>query len=160
MRKTWIFPVVAVAVLALVGTSVLAASQYRSRPLDRQNLGVIVGPRTTRATDFAPLAGWGPSDSMHVDARGGIAATISVTVSGGPVEFHLFLEDADDDWAIEPMRPNASAFDPGAGAASTSFTFVRAVPPGDYTVNIAWRSVSGSQVTVESGSLVVQYGAA
>jgi hypothetical protein len=135
-------------------------NQYRSLPLDRQNLGLLASERSTHSVDFVTLGGWGPSDSMHVNARGGIAATLSATVSGGPVEFRLFLEDIEKDWAVRPMKPRWARFDPGAGTASSSFTYVAAVHPGDYTVNISWRSPDGVQVTLHAMTLVVQYGQA
>lgn len=149
------------AILALTAAAVIARpNQYRALPLDRQNLGVLTTERTTRSEDFAPLAGWGPSDSMHVGARGGIAATLSVTVSGGPVDFRLFLEDVDHGFEVRPMKPGSIRLEPGGGVVSGSFTFVAAVHPGDYTVNVAWRSPTGAQVTVHAMTLVVQYGAA
>ena len=156
MRNRWInFAVLSLA-LALVAGSAQAVDQYRARPLNHQNFGVIPS-RSTGSTGFRVLAGWGPSDSLHVDARRGIVATLSVTVTGGPVEFGMFLEDIERDWAERPMRPAAAAFDPGTGTVSGSFTFVASTGPRPYTVNIMWRSPSGEPVTLVSGTLVVQY---
>jgi hypothetical protein len=160
MRNRWLVVFAVAAVVVLGAGGVAAVSQYKARPLDRQNLGVITGTHTVRNTAFVVLSGWGPSDSMHVDARSGIAATLSVTVTGAPVEFRLFLEDVDHGWAIREMRPSSASFDPGTGTVSASFTFVAAVAPGNYTVNVSWRSPTGSQVSLVGGSLVVQYGAA
>lgn len=159
MRNRWMLFVVAAIAISFVTGSVSAVDQYKARPLDHQNFGVI-NAHTTIQTRFVTLGGWGPSDSMHVDARGGLVATLSVTVTGGPVEFELFLEDVGHDWAQRPMRPSVAAFDPGTGTVSGSFTFVAAVAPGPYTVNIGWRSPTGVPVTLTAGTLVVQYGQA
>jgi len=109
-------------VVAFTAGSVLAVNERKDRPLDRQNFGVIDFHKT-HSSDFVTLSGWGPSDSMHMYAREGIVATLSVTVQGGPFEFQMFMEDVEDDWAIRPMYPEAAAFDPGTGTVSRSFSF-------------------------------------
>jgi hypothetical protein len=159
MRNRWILLSALALALALVTGSVQAVSQYRAEPLDHQNVGVI-DTHTTIRTGFVVIGGWGPSDSMHVDARGVITATLSVTVTGGPVAFRLFLEDIDHGWATRRMRPWSATFDPGTGTTSGSFTFVAGVAPGPYTVNVMWRSPTGVPVTLKTGTLVVQYGEA
>ena len=160
--RSRLIPLVAAPVVIVLTAAALHAlpNQRRPLPLDRQNLGVLVGEKTTSKTSFGNLGGWGPSGSMHVYARGGIAATLSVTVSAGPVEFRLFLEDVYHDWSVRLMRPTYARFEPGTGTASYSFTFVAATRPGNYTVNIAWRSPDGVEVTLHEMSLVVQYGEA
>ena len=157
MRNRWILLVVLAIALAFVAGAVRAVDQYKAKPLDRQNLGVIDAHSTVQ-TQFVVLSGWGPSDSMHVDARAGIAATLSVTVTGAPAEFHMFLEDVANDWADRPMRPSSMIVDPGSGTVSSSFTFVAGVRPSNFTVNIMWRSPTGAQTTLTGGTLVVQYG--
>jgi len=159
MRNRWILVATLALGLALVTGSVQAVSPYRAKPLDNQNVGVI-DTHTTIHTGFVVMGGWGPSDSMHVDARGVITATLSVTVTGGPVAFRLFLEDINHDWATRRMRPWSATFDPGSDTTSGSFTFVAGVAPGPYTVNIMWRSPTGAPVTLKAGTLVVQYGEA
>ena len=130
----------------------------KARPLDRQILGVISGPLVVRATSFRTLQGWGPSDSPNIEGRSGMAATLSVTIEGGPVEFRMFLEDVDRGFATRMLGP-AARFDPGSGTASSSYTWVAWLRPGPYTVNIEWRSIDGVPVTLDAGTLVVQFGA-
>jgi hypothetical protein len=157
MRNRWFVLIAVFAAIVLTAGAVGAVNQYRSRPLDMQNFGII-SPRSTDHA-LAVMGGWGPSDSMHLDARGGIVATLSVTVSGGPVDFSMFLENVDHGWATRMMHPSLATFDPGTGTASSSFTFVAAVSPGSYTVNLKWGSPTGVEVTLVNASLVVQYGA-
>jgi hypothetical protein len=147
-------------VIATAATTYGTVSQDVARPLNRQNLGVIKGPpRTTHSTSFKDLGGWGLSDGLSIDARAGLAATLSVTVSGGPVEFRILTEDVNNGFAIHNLPPGPAHFDPGTGTQSVSFTWVSGLAAGRYTVNIAWRSPTGAIVTLDRGSLVVQYGA-
>ena len=159
-RRT--FTTLGAALLLVVITAAVTyatVSQYVARPLNRQNLGYITGPRTLSATTFKDMAGWGFSDGMTIDARGGFAATLSATVHGGPVQFRLYIEDVTHHFAQRIIPPGIATFDPGSGTESMSFTWVAQVAPGPYTVNITWRSPTGVPVTMNSGTLVVQYGA-
>jgi hypothetical protein len=161
MRTRRVLSLTVVSVLViLAGTTALHAAidQYRSRPLDRQNVGHIVGPRKTQSTDWAQIGGWSFSDGMVIQARGAIAATLSVTVSGAPVDFRIVMELPQKHYAQRLMKPAFANFDPQGGTASFSFTYVAAVAPGPYTINLLWRSPTGVETTLTGGSLVVQYG--
>jgi hypothetical protein len=146
-------------VLVTAAVTYATVSQYVARPLNRQNLGYITGPRTMSATTFKDMAGWGFSDGMTIEARAGFAATLSATVHGGPVQFRLYIEDVKHHFKQRIIPPGIATFNPGSGTESTSFTWVAEVAPGAYTVNITWRSPTGAPVTFNSGTLVVQYGA-
>ncbi|MGZ8620069.1 MAG: hypothetical protein ACXWYE_09220 [Actinomycetota bacterium] len=151
----------ATALVIVTAASALHASinQYRSRPLDRQNIGYIQGPRQTTKTDWAQIGGWSFSDGMGFQARSGISATLSVTVTGAPAEFRIVMEVPEKDWAQRVMKPTSAHFDPQGGTGSFSYTFVAGVGPGIYTINLLWRSPSGVQTNLDDGSLVVQYAA-
>ena len=85
---------VAASLVVLAGATALHATinQYQSRPLNRQNVGHIAGTRHTHSTTWAQVAGWSFSDGMVIQARGAIAATLSVTVSDAPVDFRIVME--------------------------------------------------------------------
>jgi hypothetical protein len=106
------------------------------------------------------LYGLGVQRWGGINARGGLAATLSVTVSGAPVRFRIAIEDVERDFRITYMKPASVVFDPGAGTGSFSFTFVKDLSRGPYTVNIEWRSPTGAPVTLVAGSVVLQYGSA
>jgi hypothetical protein len=152
---------VATALVVVSAATALRATinQYRSRPLDRQNIGYIQGHRQTTATGWAQIGGWSFSDGMSIAARSGISATLSVTVSGAPAEFRIVMEVPEKDWAQRVMKPTSAHFDPQGGTGSFSYTFVAGVGPGGYTINLLWRSPTGVQTNLDDGSLVVQYAA-
>lgn len=161
MRQRWLLLIGLTTALVLVAAVGVRATldQYRDRPLDRQNLGLI----RTSTTDYirwTVVPGWGFSDGAGINARGGLAATLSVTVSGAPVRFRIAIEDVERDFRIIYMKPASVVFDPGAGTGSFSFTFVKDLSRGPYTVNIEWRSPTGAPVTLVAGSVVLQYGSA
>ena len=149
------------ALILVVAVGVRARiSQYTDRPLNRQNLGLISN-QTTSSTSWADVSGWGISDGPFIQARGGLAATLSVTVSGAPVRFRFFLEVVDRDFRVRLMVPKSAAFNPGAGNESFSYTFVSGgLHRGRYTVNLQWSSPTGAPVTLSSGSVVLQYASA
>lgn len=151
----------AVALVMVTGAAALHASvdQRRSHPLDRQNVGHVLGEWHTSSTDWRSIGGWSFSDGMVIDARGAIAATLSVTVSGAPVDYRVVMELPEKGYATRLMRPTSAHFDPQGGTGSFSYTFVVGVGSGRYTINLLWRSPTGVEATMTDGSLVVQYGA-
>jgi hypothetical protein len=161
MRQRWLLLIGLTTALVLVAAVGVRATldQYRDRPLDRQNLGLI-RTSTTDYTRWTVVPGWGFSDGAGINARGGLAATLSVTVSGAPVRFRIAIEDVERDFRIIYMKPASVVFDPGAGTGSFSSTFVKDLSRGPYTVNIEWRSPTGAPVTLVAGSVVLQYGSA
>ena len=161
MRQRWLLLVGFTTALVLVAAVGVRATirQYRDIPLDRQNIGLIRNT-TTDYTHWTVVPGWGLSDGAGISARGGLAATLSVTVSGAPVRFRMFIEDAERNFRVIYMKPTSVVFDPGAGTGSFSYTFVKDLSRGPYTVNIEWRSPTGAPVTILAGSVVLQYGSA
>jgi hypothetical protein len=149
----------AVSLVIMVGATALHASinQYQSRPLDRQNIGHIVGTRNTQSMDWASIGGWSFSDGMVIQAHGAIAATLSATISGAPADFRIVMELPQQHYAQRLMKPTFAHFDPQGGEGSFSFTYVAGVASGPYTINLMWRSPTGVEATLSGGSLVVQY---
>jgi len=159
MRKAWIgIAVVAALVLTSVGIVRAGVYPYRSLELDRQNIGLIPKHDTIR-TNFFPVRFWGPSNGPRVVATGGIAVTLSVTISGGPAEFRV-VQEVGADYEERTMRPGTVRFDPGSGKESFSFTFVTGTGGEGRNINLFWRSPTGAPVTLHGGSVVIQYAAA
>ena len=126
MRQRWHVLVALVASLVLLGAVSVQAnvSPYSPLTLNRQSLGLIGSCPATSSTSWRAVCGWGFSDGPVVNLRGGLAATLSVTVSGAPVQFRILLEVESDNFRVLSMKPTAVSFDPGASAESFSFTFV------------------------------------
>jgi len=132
-----------------------ALNQYGASALNRQNLGIISIPGTTSSQNWRAVPGWGFSDGPVIRARSALAATLSVTVSGGPAAFKVLLE-VGRNFAIRQMNPPV-VFNPGTGTESFSYTFVATLPPSGETVNLYWRSPTGTSVTLRRGTVVLQY---
>jgi hypothetical protein len=156
-RRSVVLVAVITGLVVLGGVGVRAAvSQYQPIRLNRQNLGVIPSATIT-SRDWRALPGEGISDGPVISLRGGLAATLSITVQGGPARFQILLEDVSRNFKEILMTPRSVSFDPGAGTESFSYTFVRSLHPGGYTVNFYWRSPTGVPVTETRGTLVLQY---
>lgn len=159
MRKAWISTIAVVTlVVATAGIVVAGVDQYRPLKLNRQNLGTIA-PHDTSRTGFFPVRSWGFSDGAAIQAVGGIAVTVNVTISGGPAEFKVITESGRR-FEQATMRPGVARFDPASGKESFSFTWVSGAKGEGQTVNLFWRSPTGSTVTLHGGSVVIQYAAA
>jgi hypothetical protein len=136
-------------VLALViPVTVAAITLHNGSPLDHQRSVTKQDPSTTSRTAWGPVPGL---TSTLVCARGEVSATLSVTVSGAPVQFHVRIDSGG------VMDPGAATFDPGARTRSFSFTFVGRLGAFEgsdgHTFDLQWRSPSGSQVTLRRGAL-------
>jgi hypothetical protein len=147
MRQRWLVLIgFTTALVSVSAVGVRALDAWRVKPLNRQNLGLI-GTSTTSSASWTAVPHWGFSDGPLIRSRAGLAATLSVTVSGAPVRFRIVIEDVDRDFRISLMSPGSARFDPGvAGTGSFSFTFVKALShSGPYS----YPSVSrlGSAVT-------------
>jgi hypothetical protein len=159
MRKAWIATIaIGALVVATAGVVVAGVDQYRPLKLNRQNLGLIAAHDTSR-TDFFPVRSWGFSDGAAIRATGGIAVTVSVTLSGAPAEFKVITESGRR-FEQATMRPGVARFAPATGRESFSFTWVAGARGEGHTVNLFWRSPTGDPVTLHGGSVVIQYAAA
>jgi hypothetical protein len=155
MRRRSIAMAALIAGLVVISDVGVRASVngYRAHRLNRQNLGTILRAETS-STSWIPLPGLGPSSSPSIQALHGLAATLSVTVSGAPVQFKIVLEIGRN-FVERPMNPRSVTFRPGAEPESFSYTFVSGRSPG--TVNFLWRSPTGAPVTETRGTFVLQY---
>ena len=161
MQRRWLTMIAVTTGLVLLGDFGVRASvsSYQARPLDRQNLGVLPHA-TTSSTAWVTVPGLGFSDGPSITARSGLAATLSVTVHGAPVQYRIILEVVDKGFRQVSMTPQSVSFDPRTGTESFSYTFVRALGRGGYTVNFFWRSPTGAPVTMIGGTIVLQYASA
>jgi hypothetical protein len=161
MRKTW-FVVASLSALMLSSAAVVQATLQPTRtvPLDRQVLALIPYDEM-HVNGWLPVGGWAPSDGPGYIAEGGIAVTLSVTLSGAPAEFRVVQEvPVKRDYEYRTMRPGIVRFDPGDGTQSFSFTFVAKTDGRPRQLNLWWRSPTSTSVQLHRGTVVIQYGQA
>ena len=144
--------ITAVLMLGLVVGSALAGSagrRWEASP-NRQAILTRVEPVTTESSSFEDIPGL--SDEV-IKNRGAYVITFSGEFTGGPVEIR-----------VAGARPGPVLFgETSAGNASEtgahSFSFADRVGREGTcsTIDVEWRSVDGTQVTLEEGSVVVDY---
>ena len=151
---------VAALVVVIAATALHASiNQYRSRPLDRQNIGYIQAHRQTTNTDWAQIGGWSFSDGMSIAAARGhqrdaerhrLRGAGRVPDRDGSAREGLGA--ARDEADVGALRPT--------GRDGLVLVHVRGGRrPRRYTINLLWRSPTGVQTNLDGGSLVVQYAA-
>jgi len=153
---------IAAFVLLMGAIGVHAVGGPGGLPLDRQLLAPIQAsmPQTTSSTTWVSVAGYSFSDGPGVVLRGGVAVTLSVTVSGAPASFRIVLEDVRHNFRQIVMKPGSVVFNPAAGPGSFSFVFVRgALGSGPFTVNLLWRSPTGAPTTIHGGTEAIRFAA-
>lgn len=152
----------AVVLLGAFGVQAISGPRtlnpYGSMVLNRQTLGILSTSVTTSSTAWQAVPHWGFSDGPSIHVKSALTATLSVTVSGGPAAFEVVLE-LGRRYVQRRMNPPVT-FDPSAGTESFSYTFVSGSPTGWDTVNLFWRSPSGAPVTLQRGTVELQYDAA
>lgn len=143
-----------VATLA-IGTVMIVAAAQRGRPrldgrINRQTVLLRDQPTSTDVKRFQPVPGL---SGETIKNRGVYTMTFSGEFSGGPVEVRM-----------RGARPEAVVLSNGTpGTAgetwSQSFTFAdKAANEGTCsTISAEWRSLDGSEITLEEGSVVVTY---
>jgi hypothetical protein len=91
---------------------------------------------------------------LSICAFNEVTATLSVELSGSPVGFRILLDE-------RVMRPGRVRFIPAGLHDSFSFTFADGVKPLHgkdlHKINVEWRSPLGSSVTLERGTLALNY---
>jgi hypothetical protein len=137
---------VAVPAFAAAGGVTGAAAAY---PVGSESYDVAPGPATTSTTTFSPLPGL---DLIHIGSNGPATATFSATLSGADVDIRV-LRDG------RPLFPRTIHIGASVSGASVSYRFVagRFVPGGCHRFAVQWRSPQGQPVTMQRGSLVVDY---
>ena len=135
---------------------VLAANGERTYGIDRQAFQWGDERSTTSSTQwqrviFTGNTGEGPQPGpmpLLVVSKSPLSATLSVDVTGAPVEFRV----------VGAPRPGKAEFDGRTGDSSRSFTFVSG--PSDSKcreMSVEWRSPTGEQVVLRRLDLVVTY---
>jgi hypothetical protein len=136
------------AALALVPAAVLAASGAFGSSLDRQSARWTTTSATTSSTKWRNV----PRLALTRCTLNQVTADVSVTVSGGPVQFRAIIDGVPE----APMRPGAARFVP-SGTESFSYAFVGRTAPFEaddtHAFNVQWRSPTGATVTLKRGVL-------
>lgn len=133
------------ALLAAVPVAVLAADRNVRGSLDRQAARTI-GEVSTSSTEWRNV----PGLRITRCTRNQATVTMSVLVSGAPVQFRAIMDGVPE----APLDPRVARFVP-SGAESFSHTFVGNTAPFEaddtHQFNIQWRSPSGAEVTIHRG---------
>jgi hypothetical protein len=92
--------------------------------------------------------------------RGLITATVSMDVSGGPVDVRVVRSRGSGSRVVKrTMMPSPVRFDPGpSGRNSFAYTFAGIARRPASVVAVEWRAVSDRSTTLEAGSLQVLNG--
>jgi len=100
---------------------------------------------------FRPITGL---SGLSFCAFNEVTATLSVELTGFPAGFRVLLDE-------RIMRPGRVRFIPTGMHDSFSFTFAGGVKPLDgkdlHTIRVEWRSPLGGPVTLERGTLALNY---
>jgi hypothetical protein len=135
--------VVPVAAVAVVGDF--------TGQVNRQALTFRTHAVATQSTTFRPL----PAISPLTCSRGPVAVTVSMRLTGGPVDLRVLVDNVSEGAGI--LRPGAVRFRPGA----SSFTFVGRVGPFEasdgHSFDVQWRSPTGQRVISRKATVVAQY---
>lgn len=130
----------------------LAVTGTTSSHLDSQAAKWTTTTATTSSTTFHTIPGL---SGLNVCALHQVTATLSAELAGAPAAFQVQVDSG------ATMHPGTIRFLPAALHDSASFTFVQSV--GTFEANdhhvfdVSWRSPSGKAVTLERGTLVLQY---
>ena len=146
MRR-WFVTIVAAGLILAVPLTVFALTRHNGTRVNHQRAVVKEKASTTSSTSFVPVVGL---RSTLVCAKGQVSATFSGTVTGGPVEFHMRI----DNGAL--LDPPVAHFDPTSGTRTFSFTFVirafRSEGSDGHSFDLEWRSPTGAAVTLKRGA--------
>ena len=147
MRKQLVI-VGALALVVAIPAVALAASGVLGGALERQAAKWTTTSVTTASTEWRNI----PRLSLTRCTVHQVTATLSVTVSGGPVQFRVITDSVPE----APMQPGAARFVPN-GAESFSFGFAgrTAAFEADDThrFDVQWRSPTGAPVVLRRGAL-------
>ncbi|MDQ3983450.1 MAG: hypothetical protein M3271_12290 [Actinomycetota bacterium] len=145
---------IGLAVLASVPALALVSSQNEGAEGDFKASKSGFAYRSTSvgtsSPAFQPIAGL---DDLEILGRDAATATFSGDFSGAPVEVRVVHVGGD------ALEPGTASFGPDEDATSFSHDFV--MPGGRgvacRTLAVEWRSPTGGAVTLNHGSLIVDY---
>jgi hypothetical protein len=153
MRKfTLLIPAVALALAVGVPTAVLAASGGANSELDLQASKFTTTTQTTSSTTFRAVGGL---SGLTICALHQVTVTVSVELTGAPASVQVRQDGG------PVIKPGAVRFVPVGPHDSFSFTFLANVFPFEandhHVFDVEWRSPTGRSVTLERGTLNLQY---
>lgn len=138
---------------------VLAATGERTYEIDRQAFIWGNERSTTSSKDWRRLTFEGNAHGgdavlgaqpLMVGSTSPMSATLSVDVTGAPVEFRVVDNGV---W-----RPGKAEFDGRHGDSSRTFTFVHGPTSSKCRwVHVEWRSPTGQRVVLDRAALVLTY---
>jgi hypothetical protein len=147
MRKQLVI-VGALALVVAVPAVALAASGVLGSALERQAAKWTTTSATTASAEWRNV----PRLSLSRCTVNQVSATLSVTVTGGPVQFRVITDGVQE----APMQPGAVRFVPD-GAESFSFGFAGRTAPFEaddtHRFDVQWRSPTGARVVLRRGVL-------
>jgi hypothetical protein len=138
----------ALVILAAVPAAVLAATGVFGSDLDHQASRWTTTAATTSSKSWRNV----PRLVLVRCTLHQVTASVSVTVSGAPVEFRVIIDSVTE----APMKPGPARFVP-SGSESFSYDFVGRTGPFEaddsHAFNVQWRSPTGGAVTLRRGVL-------
>lgn len=149
MKKTAIVGATAALLAGIVTGYVLAAAEGGGRWEGKPNRDAILVRSQSATTDSVEFENIPGLSGATLKNRGAFSISFSGEFSGGPVEVR-----------IPGAKPGAVAFRrTGAEPDSSSFTFVdnAGSEATCSTVDLEWRSLDGTPVSLEKGSVVISY---
>lgn len=146
MRKVAVVVALA-AVLVAVPLVVLAARSAMTSRVDHQKGVFRHGAVTTTSRS------WHQAPGLHLNVCSikEVSATLSVTVTGAPVQFRVLID------AVPAVSPHKVYFDPTTYQRSFSSTFLTRSGTFEgsdaHSFNVQWRSPTGRGATLHGGTL-------
>jgi hypothetical protein len=143
-----------IIVLLIAGGAMAAvlaqpATQERTYAPDRQTMEVRTRATSTGSDKFVPIPGF---DAMPILNRGPVTLTLSLVVSGDPIDVRVRQ-------AGNTVGSGVAHVTPSSGRTSWSFTFVTKGrnEAACRTFRPEWRSPGGGPATIHHGSVVLTY---
>jgi hypothetical protein len=163
MRK-WLLVAVALVLLVSVPVTVMATGATQVKPDAFSGSGELTS-QAFSGRDSQPIStsskAWTDLNNMSVGpicALGAVSATVTVVVTGARAGFRVLI---DGGAILQPGQAFNQGTNNGADTTMYSFTFETNASTFEasdsHAFTVQWRSTGGS-TTLQSGSLLVQYG--
>jgi hypothetical protein len=150
MRRIGIVAALTAVVVAIPLVVLAARTPMRSR-VDHQKGVVHHGTTSTTSTSWRRA----PGLRLNVCAIKEVSATLSVTVTGAPVQFRLLID------AVPAVAPGKVFFNPTRRQRSFSFTFLSGSGTFEgsdaHNFTAQWRSPTGRRTTLHGATLNLVY---
>jgi hypothetical protein len=146
MRRFGIVAALTVVVVSVPLVVLAARSPLRSR-VDHQRGVARRGPVSSSSRSWRTA----PGLHLNVCSKKEVSATLSVTVTGAPVQFRLLAD------AVPAVAPGRVFFNPTRRQRSFSFTFLTSTGTFEgsdgHNFTTQWRSPSGRKATLHGATL-------